>query len=92
MISMYSSMLGAISQQNIAQQQMMQCSNAMMSSIGCQPLSPSFGQFENQMELQMKANETKVSVMQNLREALEKALGKKIKDSTPKYGGLDCKA
>ncbi len=94
MISSYLAMQNAILARNVATSQMVQNSAHMMSSISfgnSQPLKPSFAQADK-FELQNKANETKVSVLAKFIEAMEKALGKNIERSTPKYGGVDYKA
>ena len=81
----------SISTINSAQAAMM--NNASAISFGAsQPLRPSFGLTSDVLELQNKANETKVSVAQRLLEAIEKALAKNISRSTPNYGGVDYKA
>ena len=92
MISTYAAMQNAILAQNVATSRMVANSSRMMSFGASQPLSPNFGANADSLEIQNKKDETKVTVFQKLAEALEKALGKKIKDSTPKYGGLDVKA
>lgn len=94
MITSYGAMQNAILARNIATSQMVQNSSHMLSAISfgnSQPLRPSFAQADR-LELQNKANETKVSVLNAMIEAIEKGLAAKIKRSTPKYGGLDYKA
>ena len=86
-------MQNAILARNIAQSQMIQSSNKMLASLSfgnSQPLRPSFAQ-SDMLELSNKANETKISVLSKLIDAYEKALGKKIKSSAPKYSGLNYK-
>ena len=81
----------SISTINSAQAAMM--NNASAISFGAsQPLRPSFGLNADVLELQNKANETKVSVAQRLLQAIEEAMAKNIARSTPKYGGIDYKA
>ncbi|MBQ3642094.1 hypothetical protein II906_09260 [bacterium] len=90
MITSYYTMQNALMQNNLAQAQMMQASNAMMSPVSfgnSQPLKPSFT--GDTFELQNKQNETKVSVFQKLYDAIQKKLGKDIDRSTPKYGGIN---
>ena len=94
MLSSYLAMQNAILSRNMAQSQMVQASSRMLSSLSfgnSQPLRPSFAQAD-MFELSNKANETKISVLSRLIEAYEKALGKKIKSSVPKYGGINFKA
>ena len=94
MISSYLAMQNAILARNVATSQMVCNSANMMSSLSfgnSQPLKPSFAQADR-FELQNKANETKVSFLAKYIEAIEKALGKNIERSTPKYGGVDYKA
>ena len=94
MISSYLAIQNAVLARNVATSQMVQNSANMMSSFSfgnSQPLKPSFAQADR-FELQNKANETKVSFLAKYIEAIEKALGKNIERSTPKYGGVDYKA
>ena len=81
----------SISTINSAQAAIM--NNASEISFGAsQPLRQSFGLNADVLELQNKANETKVSVAQRLLKAIEEAMAKNIARSTPKYGGIDYKA
>ena len=81
----------SISTINSAQASMM--NNASAISFGAsQPLRPSFGLNADVFELQNCVNETKVSVAQNMYEAIKKAIAKNIARSTPNYGGVDYKA
>ena len=94
MISSYLAMQNAILARNVATSQVVRNSANMMSSLSfgnSQPLKPSFAQADR-FELQNKTNETKVSFLAKYIEAIEKALGKNIERSTPKYGGVDYKA
>ena len=94
MITSYGAMQNAILARNIATSQMVQNSSQMLSAVSfgnSQPLRPSFAQADC-FELQNKANETKISVLNKLIEALEKKLAGDIKRSTPKYGGVDYQA
>lgn len=94
MITSYLAMQNAILSRNIATSRMMQASLIMASPVSfgaSQPLRPSFAQ-SNANELQMKADETKVSFLQKLIDAINKKLGKDIAKSTPKYAGVDYKA
>ena len=94
MITSYGAMQNAILARNIATSQMVQASSNMLSSLSfgnSQPLKPSFAQADR-LELQNKANETKITVLNKWIEALEAAMANKIKRSTPKYAGLDYKA
>lgn len=92
MMTLSLAMQNAILGQNMAQSRMMGASNAMLSTVGySQPLRPSFGQADT-FELQNKADETRISVYQKMMDSIEKALGKSIARSTPKYGGIDYKA
>ncbi len=91
MITSYYGMQSALIQNNIAQAQMMHNTDAMMSAVSfgnSQPLRPSFSQGDV-FELQNKQNETKVSVMQRLYDAYQKAIAKNIDRSTPKFGGIN---
>lgn len=91
MLTSYLAMQNAILAQNIATSRMMQTSGNMISpaSFGnSQPLRPSFAQANNS-ELQTKADETKVSFLQKIIDAIQKKLGKDIKNSTPKYAGVN---
>ncbi len=95
MLTSYLAMQNAIAANNMAQSRMMQSSSNMLSSVSfgdSQPLRPSFAAATSADELQTKADETKVTVLQKLMDALEQKLGKDIERSTPKYGGLDYKA
>lgn len=87
LLSMQSMALNNI---NMAQANMMNAS--AINFRASQPLRPSFTQASDTFEMQTRANETKVTVAQKLLEAYEKALGKNIERSTPKFGGLDYKA
>ena len=87
MLSSYLTMQNAMMAQNNAQARMISASDRMMSSVNfgaSQPLQtqgtiPSFSAAQaDSFELQNKADETK--------------LGKDIKRSTPKYGGVDVQA
>jgi len=89
--------------QNMATAQMMSASDNMRSAVSfgaSQPISGapdalnvSFAAVQgDRFELQNKANETKVSVLQKLIDAIQAKLGKDIGRSTPKYGGVDIKA
>jgi len=94
MLTSYLAMQNAVLARNMAVSGMMQASDRMMSQISfgdSQPLRPSFSQAFNE-ELQIKANETKISVLQKFIDAINKKLGKDIANSTPKYAGLDYKA
>lgn len=94
MITSYLAMQNAILARNMATTRMMQTSNRMLNSVNfgnSQPLCPSFTQSTSE-ELQMKSDETKVTVLQKLIEAINKKLGKDIAKSTPKYAGVDYKA
>ena len=95
MLSSYLYLQNSIAAMNTAQLSMVQNSDRMLNSISfgnSQPLEPAFKQNSDTLELQNKANETKVTVLQKLIEAMDEKLGKDIKKSTPKYAGLDCKA
>ena len=94
MISSYLTMQNAILARNMATSQMVSASNNMLSSLAfgnSLPLRPSFAQADS-LELQTKANETKVSFLNKLIDSIQKKLGKDIKNSTPKYAGIDYKA
>lgn len=72
---------------------MVQNSSKMLSSLSfgnSQPLKPVADY--DVFELQNKANETKVSVLDKLIKSLEKCQAKKIERSTPHFGGLCYKA
>ena len=84
-------MQNSISAQNLAQTRMMQNMDAI-SFCASQPLRPSFILAADTLELQNKANETRLTVAQQSAKAMEEALAKNIKRSTPKYAGLDYKA
>lgn len=101
MLSSYLTMQNAMMAQNNAQARMISASDRMMSSVNfgaSQPLQtqgtiPSFSAAQaDSFELQNKADETKVSVFKKIAEAIEAKLGKDIKRSTPKYGGVDIQA
>ncbi len=95
MISSYLTMQNAILAQNTITNRMMQNTDKMLSMATAgysQPLKPSFTQAADSLELQNKADETKITVLQKLAESIEAGLGAKIKRSTPKYGGLTYKA
>ncbi len=94
MISSYLTMQNAILARNMATSQMVSASNNMLSSLAfgnSLPLRPSFAQADS-LELQTKANETKVSFLNKLIDSIQKKLGKDIKNSTPKFAGIDYKA
>ena len=92
MFTSYMAIQNAVLSRNIATSQMVQNSSKMLASFGnSQPLRPSFAQADS-FELQNKANETKVTVLDKLLEAMEKRLAKDIDRSTPKYGGVCYKA
>ena len=92
MISSYMAIQNAILSRNIATSQMVQNSSRMLASFGnSQPLRPSFAQADS-FELQNKANETKVTVLDKFLDAIEKKLAKDIDRSTPKYSGVCYKA
>ncbi len=95
MLTTYLAMQNAVLANNMAVSGMMSSSNRMLNTVtanNSQPLRPSFAAASFHDELNVKAGETKVTVAQKLAESLQKALGKDIKQSTPKYGGLDYKA
>ncbi len=97
MLSSYLAMQNAILARNIAVSRMMQSSDSMMSQVSfgnSQPLKPSFSQAlaADRAELQMKSDETKISVLQKIIDAINEKLGKDIKRSTPKYAGVNYKA
>lgn len=94
MITSYLAMQNAILARNMAASRMMQNTNVMASPVSfgnSQPLRPSFMQSTSD-ELQMKSDETKVSVLQRIIDAINKKLGKDVEKSTPKYAGVDYKA
>ena len=94
MLSSYLAMNNAIMAQNVATTNLMQSSNNMLSSIAFGnsiPLKPSFSAADN-TELQNKANETKISVLQKIIDAIKAKLGKDVEKSTPKYSGINYKA
>ena len=97
MLTSFLAMQNAMAVTNMAQAGMMSASDRMLNaasgiSVGnSQPLRPSFSGV-NADELFIKANETKVTVMKKLAEALEKKTAKDIKNSAPKYAGIDYKA
>ena len=92
MLTSYLAMQNAILAQNMATSRMMQNADNMMASVSfgnSLPLRPSFAQ-ANEAELQIKTDETKVSVLQKIiDEAIQKKLGKDIEKSTPKYAGIN---
>ena len=91
MLTSYLAMQNAILAQNMATSRMMQNADNMMASVSfgnSLPLRPSFAQ-ANEAELQTKADETKVSILQKIIDALQKKLGKDIEKSTPKYAGVN---
>ncbi len=91
MLTSYLAMQNAILAQNIATSRMMQNADNMIKSASfgnSLPLRPSFAQ-ANEAELQTKADETKVSVLQKIIDAIKKKLGKDIEKSTPKYSGVN---
>ena len=91
MLSSYLAMQNAILAQNIATSRMIQNADNMMKSVSfgnSLPLRPSFAQ-ANEAELQIKTDETKVSVLQKIIDAIQKKLGKDIEKSTPKYAGIN---
>ena len=89
MLSSYLAIQNAILARNTAVRQMMNLSN--ISFGNSLPLRPAFGQYD-QTELQNKANETKVSVLNKFIDAINKKLSKDIDRSVPKYCGIDYKA
>lgn len=94
MISSYIAMTNAIMAQNAATASLMQSSDQMLSSIAfgnSLPLKPSFSS-SDKLELQNKANETKISILQKIIEAIKAKLNKDIEKSTPKYSGVNYKA
>ncbi len=94
MLTTYIAMQNAILAQNVITSRMVKNSSNMLSAASfgnSQPLRPSFAQADK-IEMQNKADETKLTVLQKIQKALEKALGKNIKKSTPKYSGVDYKA
>ena len=95
MISTYLAMQNAIMQQNMVQSRMIGTADGMLSTTAfgnSQPLRPSFGLNSDVFELQNKADETRISVLQKLINSMEKSLAASINRSTPKYGGVDYKA
>lgn len=95
MLTSYLTMQNAILAQNVASSRMVHNSNRMLAvtSFGNSlPLKPSFSQISDSFEIQNKADETKISVLSHLIDAMESSLSKKIKRNTPKYGGIDYKA
>ena len=91
MLTSYLAMQNAILAQNMATSRMMQNADKMMASVSfgnSLPLRPSFAK-ANDAELQTKADETKVSILQKIIEAIQKKLGKDIEKSTPKYSGVN---
>lgn len=91
MLTSYLAMQNAILAQNMATSRMMQNADNMMASVSfgnSLPLRPSFAQ-ANEAELQTKADETKVSILQKIIDAIQKKLGKDIEKSTPKYSGIN---
>ena len=95
MISTYMAIQNAMMSQNMATSRMMCAADGMLSTVAfgnSQPLRPSFGLSADTFELQNKADETRVSVLQRLINSMEKGLAKSINRSTPKYGGVDYKA
>ncbi len=98
MLSSYLTMQNAIMRQNMITSEMMANSDKMLSFAGsaCQPLKGSDVSFSavqaGSPELQNKADETKISVLKRIADAIEAKLGKDINRSTPKYGGLNIKA
>ncbi len=99
MLSSYLTMQNAIMQQNMITSRMMGNMDYMRSNMACQPLggpdtpNVSFSSAVlDGFELQNKADETKISVLKRIADAMQAKLGKDISRSTPKYGGLDIKA
>ena len=91
MLTSYLAMQNAILAQNMATSRMMQNADNMMASVSfgnSLPLRPSFAQAK-EAELQTKADETKVSILQKIIDAIQKKLGKDIEKSTPKYAGVN---
>lgn len=91
MLTSYLAMQNAILAQNMATSRMMQNADNMMASVSfgnSLPLRPSFAQ-ANEAELQTKADETKVSILQKIIDSIQKKLGKDIEKSTPKYSGVN---
>ena len=75
MLSSYLAMQNAILARNMAVSGMMRASDSMMSQVSfgnSQPLKPSFAQAlaEDKAELQIKADETKISVLQKIIDAI----------------------
>lgn len=94
MLSSYLAMTNAIMSHNAATANLMQSSNNMLSAIAfgnSLPLKPSFSASDN-LELQNKTNETKISILQKIIDAIKAKLGKDIEKSTPKYSGVNYKA
>ncbi len=95
MLTSYLAMQNAVLANNMAVSGINQASAGMLSTVSfgsSQPLRPSFTAQSYNNELQMKANETKVSVLKKLIDSIKAKLGKDIERSTPKYAGLDYKA
>ncbi len=91
MLTSYLAMQNAILAQNMATSRMMQNADNMMASVSfgnSLPLRPSFAQ-ANEAELQTKADETKVSILQKIIDSIQKKLGKDIEKSTPRYSGVN---
>jgi len=96
MLSSLLTMQRAMSELNNAQLSMVRNSDNMLKTAASfgnsQPLSPMAIAQADSFELQNKSNETKVTALQYMMDALEKSMGANIKRSTPHYGGLDYKA
>ncbi len=91
MLTSYLAMQNAILAQNIATSRMVQNADNVMASVSfgnSLPLRPSFAQ-ANDAELQTKTDETKVSILQKIIDAIQKKLGKDIEKSTPNYSGVN---
>ena len=88
-------MQNALLANNIAASNLVNTSERMLNSVSfgnSQPLRPTFSSGFNEDDLLIKANETKLSVSAKLFNSLRKKLSADIKNSTPKYAGLDYKA
>lgn len=96
LISSCLAMQNAIMANEVATIGMMNASDRLMNSAlsagNSQPLRPAFSSSRLNDELIIKANETKVTVLKKLIEALNKKTAKDIKNSVPKFSGLDYKA
>ncbi len=92
MLSSYLLMQNSLFALNNIQSNMFQNADMMGKSIGFGNSLPLKPIQEDSFELQNKANETKISVLNNLISALEKKQSNDIAKSTPKYAGLNYKA